>query len=76
MRLSAISKGQTIQVLRYRTRNRISASGPSSPSRSLEYRLGERWALTGEYDEFDEYNGGVKWRVYSREGRPKADAKP
>jgi hypothetical protein len=22
----------------------------------------------GEYDEFDEFNAGVKWRVYSRGG--------
>ncbi|QYM80312.1 translocation/assembly module TamB [Horticoccus luteus] len=30
---------------------------------SIEYRLNDRWSLTGEYDEFDEYNAGVKWRV-------------
>lgn len=29
----------------------------------LEYKLSERWSLTGEYNEFDEYNAGVKWRV-------------
>lgn len=34
----------------------------------VEYKLGERWALVGEYDEFDSYNGGVKWRVYSKGG--------
>ncbi len=27
--------------------------------------LNERWALVGEYDEFDEYNAaGIKWRAY------------
>lgn len=30
---------------------------------SIEYKLNGRWSLTGEYDEFDEYNAGVKWRV-------------
>jgi translocation and assembly module TamB len=29
----------------------------------IEYRLSDRWALTGEYNEFDEYNAGIKWRV-------------
>jgi translocation and assembly module TamB len=27
------------------------------------YRLGERWSLVGEYDEFDDYNAGIKWRA-------------
>ncbi len=30
---------------------------------SIEYDLADRWALTGEYDEFDEYNVGLKWRL-------------
>jgi translocation and assembly module TamB len=30
----------------------------------IEYKLSDRWALTGEYNEFDEYNAGVKWRVF------------
>ena len=34
----------------------------------IEYRLDNRWSLTGEYDEFDDYYGGLKWRIY-----PKAD---
>lgn len=33
---------------------------------NIEYKLSNRWALTGEYDEFDEYYGGVKWRVYPK----------
>jgi translocation and assembly module TamB len=36
---------------------------------SIEYRLSKRWSLTGEYDEFDDYNAGVKWRVYQKGGR-------
>ncbi|MBK8477376.1 MAG: translocation/assembly module TamB domain-containing protein [Opitutaceae bacterium] len=31
----------------------------------VEYLLGRRWSLVGEYDEFDDYNVGLKWRVYS-----------
>ncbi|MGH7945650.1 MAG: translocation/assembly module TamB domain-containing protein, partial [Opitutaceae bacterium] len=30
----------------------------------IEYELSDRWTLTGEYNEFDEYNAGVKWRVF------------
>jgi translocation and assembly module TamB len=36
----------------------------------FEYKLGEKWSLVGEYDEFDAYNAGVKWRVYTQEGAP------
>ena len=28
------------------------------------YLLDDRWTLTGEYDEFDYYNAGIKWRWY------------
>jgi translocation and assembly module TamB len=31
----------------------------------IEYQLSPRWSVVGEYDEFDEYNVGVKWRVLS-----------
>ena len=33
----------------------------------IEYQLSDRWALTGEYNEFDEYNAGLKWRVAPRQ---------
>ena len=36
----------------------------------VEYRLGERWSVQGEYDQFDSYNAGLKWRVYTEEGKP------
>jgi translocation and assembly module TamB len=36
----------------------------------FEYKLGKRWALTGDYDRFDSYNAGVKWRVYTEESKP------
>jgi translocation and assembly module TamB len=34
----------------------------------IEYRLSDRWMLTSEYDEFDDYNIGLKWRVAPRRG--------
>ena len=36
----------------------------------IEYKLGERWSLQGEYDQFDAYNAGLKWHVYTEEGAP------
>jgi translocation and assembly module TamB len=45
----------------------ISAQGRETYN--IEYRLNDRWALTGEYDEFDEYYGGVKWRIYQKGGK-------
>lgn len=35
---------------------------------NIEYRFNDRWALTGEYDEFDDYYAGVKWRFYQKGG--------
>ena len=47
--------------LNFTTGERISRQGRETFG--LEYRLDERWSLVGEYDEFDDYNAGVKWRI-------------
>jgi len=36
----------------------------------FEYKLGKKWSLSGEYDQFDSYNAGVKWHVYTEESKP------
>jgi translocation and assembly module TamB len=36
------------------------------PTLDVEYKLTERWSLVGEYDRFNAYNVGAKWRVYSK----------
>jgi translocation and assembly module TamB len=36
----------------------------------FEYKLGERWSALGEYDRFDAYNAGLKWRLYTQESVP------
>jgi translocation and assembly module TamB len=42
----------------------------------IEYKLSDRWTLTGEYNEFDEYNAGVKWRALrGKRADEKTDAK-
>ncbi|MBC8040559.1 MAG: translocation/assembly module TamB domain-containing protein [Opitutaceae bacterium] len=40
----------------------------------VEYELDRRWALVGEYDEFDEYNLGVKWRIFAHKPKKKEEA--
>ena len=37
----------------------------------IGYELDPRWSVVGEYDEFDEYNVGLKWKIFSQK-RPKA----
>lgn len=36
----------------------------------FEYKLRDRWSLVGEYDQYDQYNAGVKWRIYTQESTP------
>jgi len=43
-------------------------------SYKVEYKLADRWKLIGEYDEFDDYNVGLKWRLYP--GKHQTDAPP
>jgi translocation and assembly module TamB len=40
----------------------------------VEYELDKRWSLVGEYDEFDEYNLGVKWRIFAEKPKQKPEA--
>ncbi len=39
----------------------------------IEYKLSDRWTAIGEYNEFDEYNAGLKWRIYPRQKDPGRD---
>jgi len=36
------------------------------PTYNVEYGLTDRWSLVGEYDRFNAYNAGFKWRIYSK----------
>jgi translocation and assembly module TamB len=55
---------------------RLSRSGRETYR--FSYELNDRWALDGEYDEFDYYNAGLKWRWYpwKRKGDDRAKAEP
>ena len=41
----------------------------------IEYDLNGRWSLIGEYDEFDDYNAGLKWKIYSSDLKGETDVK-
>ena len=41
-------------------------SEEGKPTYTLEYKLTDRWSVVGEYDRFNAFNAGVKWKVYSR----------
>lgn len=46
------------------------ASEQGRETYNIEYSLDNHWAVTGEYDEFDEYYAGLKWRFYEKGGEP------
>lgn len=33
---------------------------------NIDYRLNDRWTVTGENDEFDDFNAGLKWKILPR----------
>jgi translocation and assembly module TamB len=39
---------------------------------TVEYKLADRWKWVGEYDQFDDYNIGLKWRLYPGKHKPEA----
>jgi translocation and assembly module TamB len=41
----------------------------------IEYALNDRFTAVGEYDEFDEFNAGIKWRILSEKSAAEKAAK-
>jgi translocation and assembly module TamB len=54
--------------LSFSTGERVSRQGRETYN--IEYRLTERMTVVGEYDEFDGYNAGMKWRITAPEKMP------
>jgi len=52
------------------TGERLSRQGQETLE--VEYELGRRWSVVGEYDEYDDYNVGVKYKIL----RHNSDEKP
>jgi translocation and assembly module TamB len=42
----------------------ISETG--KPTYHVEYKLSSRWYLVGEYDQFNAFNAGLRWKIYSK----------
>ncbi|HEU5079717.1 MAG TPA: translocation/assembly module TamB domain-containing protein [Opitutaceae bacterium] len=59
--LGSLSGGEGGDRLSVTSGERVSRGGRETYD--VEYELGNRWTLIGEYDEFDEYNAGLKYRV-------------
>jgi translocation and assembly module TamB len=55
---------QSEDRLSFTSGQEFSESG--KPTYNLEYKLTDRWSLVGEYDRFNAYNAGVKWKIYSK----------
>jgi translocation and assembly module TamB len=55
---------QAQQRLTIRSGEEISEQGV--PSYEVDLKLTPRWSLVGERDQFNDYNAGVKWKVYSK----------
>lgn len=68
--LGSLSGGEGGDRLTVTSGERVSRGGRETYD--VEYELGNRWTLIGEYDEFDEYNAGLKYRILPKE---KAGAK-
>jgi len=41
-------------------------SDQGRPTYTVEYELTDRWSLVGEYDRFNAFNAGLKWRIFSK----------
>ncbi len=68
---SFTSDGADADRLTITSGERISRQGKETYD--IQYKLTDKWTVTGEYNEFDEYNGGFKWRIFR--GKPE-EAKP
>ncbi|MGH7994721.1 MAG: hypothetical protein ACREFX_00040, partial [Opitutaceae bacterium] len=64
---SGLTGGAGTNRLEVTTGQDISLSG--KPTYEIDYRIAPRWWIVGEYDQFDNYDAGVKWRILSDGGK-------
>jgi translocation and assembly module TamB len=63
--LSKISQDPaSLDRLSVRSGEEMSETG--QPTQVVEYQLDKRWSVYGEYDRFNQFNAGLKWRLYSK----------
>jgi translocation and assembly module TamB len=63
--------GNDADRLSFESGEKISRQGKETYD--IEYKLSDRWSLTAEYNEYDEKNAGVKWRIFG--GKKAEEAK-
>lgn len=71
--LASLGDSENSDRLAISTGEKVSRQGRETYD--VEYRVNDRWSVTGDYDEFDNFNAGVKWRVFSRDGGQSGEAK-
>jgi translocation and assembly module TamB len=59
-----LGQDTTEERLNIRTGEHVTSDGRLTYD--VEYKLGDRFSLFGEYSRFQDYNGGLKFKVYSR----------
>lgn len=59
--------------LEFTSGEQISESGRETYR--AEYKLTEKFSLTGEYDQYDDYNAGLSYRIYTKEGTKREERK-
>ncbi len=62
--LSQFGVGEQSGRLTIRTGENISETG--NPTYDVEYKLNKRWSLVGERDQFNAFNFGFRWKIYSK----------
>jgi translocation and assembly module TamB len=63
--LSKVSQDPaSLDRLSLRSGEEVSETG--QPTQAIEYQLDKRWSVYGEYDRFNQFNAGLKWRLYSK----------
>ena len=62
--LSQFGLGEQSERLTIRTGENISETGVSTYD--VEYKLNKHWSLVGERDQFNAFNFGLRWKIYSK----------
>jgi translocation and assembly module TamB len=62
--LSQFGLGGDSERLSVRSGESISETGKTTYD--VEYKLSRRWYLVGEYDRFNAFNFGLRWKIYSK----------
>lgn len=71
--LTNFSDGDTANRLTLTSGEKVTRSTEKRETFDAEYKVSDRLSLNAGIDEFDEYYGGVKWRLYTKGGTRDAE---